>query len=230
MPHWIKKGIMALALIAGLGLVVLSVAGYPSQYMVLLATGGLLGTWVATIHSLPRLSNASGSSHRSPASKVALLGLLAGLAALLQCSPAFVPGFGLLLAAFSSVPVAIGTLAVPDGAPAMVGAATALLVVLQLEEAFIFALTTAPLGVMVACSLLNELPWWKGILFPGTALGSGIILMSYLVGIPSLGPAVHGLGPLWAPIIYLGFGYAYASLWIGMLRLYRRFLRRLMAV
>ncbi|MGE5653991.1 MAG: hypothetical protein ACM3ZQ_06955, partial [Bacillota bacterium] len=105
----LKKGIVLIGLLACLGLIVFFLGGYSNQSLVLLAAGCLLGTWVATIRSLQRFGTASGTS-RSPASKAALLGLLAGLAALMQCSPAFIPGFGLLLATFSSLPVAIGTL------------------------------------------------------------------------------------------------------------------------
>lgn len=221
----IKKSAICLALGACLVLIALSVGGHQSRLILLIAAGCVIGTWTITLRSLRRLSHASMAPTKSPGRQVALLGLLAGVAALLQCSPAFFPGFGHLLAAFSSLPIAIGTLAAPDGTLAMVGAATSLLVILQLDEAVIFALTTAPLGAMAACVVLTDVPWWRRSLLPGIALGSGILLMSYVIGLPSLGPMVHGLGPVWAPAIYLGFSYAYATIWVGMLLVIRRYLR-----
>lgn len=222
----LRRNAVYLGLIGSLLLLALTMDGHPSRCIILLAAGLDLGAWTLTLHSLPRLRQSSAAP-RSLAYQVALLGLMAGLAAILQSAPAFVPGVGLLLATLSSLPIAVGTLAAPDGAPAMVGAAIALLVILQPDEAFIFALTTAPLGIMTAVASLDDPPWWKGALLPGMALGSGMILMSYLIGIPSLGPVVHGLGPVWAPAIYYAFGYAYASLWVGLLRVYRHHLRSL---
>ncbi len=223
----VKKGAVYLSTLACLALVILSVGSQSSRSIVYVATACVLAAWVVAGRSLAHQQSSSEVLAKSPARRVALLGLLAALAALLQCSPAFLPGFGLLLATFSTLPMAMGTLAAPGSALAMLGAATSLLVIIQLEEAIIFVLTTGQLGVMAAWAILDGRPWWIRALMPGVALGSGVILMSYGIGIPSLGPTAHGLGPIWAPAIYLGFGCLYAALWIGLLRIIRRYLPKL---
>jgi hypothetical protein len=148
---------------------------------------------------------------------VATLGLLAAITAIMQSSPHFLPGIGMVLATFSSIPIAVGALIAPSGSLPMVLATAAILIIVQLEEAFVFALTTAPLGLAAAWAVADKRPLWHALSLPGIALASGIILMSDLIGIPAMGPGVHHLGPLLASVVYVAFGCLYASLWVGLI-------------
>lgn len=195
-----------------------------------LFTGIALATYLGTVGfvlgELRRAETRRTAEGRTPAQRVALAGLLAALAALMQGSATFWPGPGHFLASLSTLPVAIGVLAAPGSASAFILAATGLLFLIHAHQAAVFLLTTAPLGLTAAWSAASRRPAWLRWLLPGTTLASGIMMMVWVLGIPVFGHLAKGRGVAAATILYVVFALLYATLWVFFLRLYvvrRRF-------
>ena len=149
--------------------------------------------------------------------RMAHLGILGALVALLKSSASYWPGGGHLLAALSSLPVALGCLLVRGGAFFMLVVPAGLLFMLSVHEALIFVFTTAPVGILAGWAASStsgaRLRW----LLPGVGLGSGLLVTARVIKLPALGPAVGALGPLPAALVYLGFGFAYAAVWVWII-------------
>jgi hypothetical protein len=180
----------------------------------LAAYGGGLALVLAEL----RRSGRAAAEHRSPAQRVAVAGLFAALAALLQGSAAFWPGLGHLLASLSALPVAVGVLAAPEDAAALVLAAAGLLAVVQVHQSAVFLMTTAPLGVASAWAATDRRHPWLRWLLPGVILSGGILTLVNLVGVPVFGGLARSRGVAVATLVYVAFGLIYAPLWVVFLR------------
>ncbi|NLK00708.1 MAG: hypothetical protein GX318_05660 [Clostridia bacterium] len=144
---------------------------------------------------------------------IAYAGLLAALAVILQSSPVFLPVVGLALSPLSSLPVIIGTLLFADRVLPMFLAAAALLFLVNVQEAVIFLLTTGPLGLTAALAVIPTIPFWRKSLVTTSLLTCGILLLTFLVGLPGLQNTVGSLNmPILLAII--AFSFLYSSLFM----------------
>lgn len=159
----------------------------------------------------------SENTAATPARRVAYLGLMTAVSALLQGAPIYWPAVGQGLAVLTSLPVALGVLAFPVGAVPMVVATAGVLMLVHVKQAVIFVFTTAPVGLTVAWAVIVERPLWQRLLLPGIALGSGMLLMAYATGIAPFGPGTHDRLGSSAVAIYVLFSVVYGALWVALL-------------
>lgn len=153
----------------------------------------------------------------SPAKRIAHLGMMSALAALLQGAPIFWPAVGQGLALFTSLPVAMAALAFSGGALPMVVATTGVLMLIHVKQATIFVFTTAPVGLAAAWATTAKGRLYWRLLVPGVALASGTLLMAYAVGIAPFGAAAHEQLGAAAAAVYVLFSLLYGALWVVLL-------------
>lgn len=157
---------------------------------------------------------------------VTLGGMMAGLAALMQAAPVYWPGPGYLLAALGSLPMAVLALRSPRAAPLSALATILLLMMVHVEEAVVFSLTTGPLGLAIGYGRRAALPRLAATLLATGPLLAGMFGLTHLVGLPPLGPwPVRNA--LVETTVYGLFAFAYSAVWVW---LFDRFSRRLAGV
>lgn len=159
------------------------------------------------------------------ASKLTVLSLLAALSALLQLGGALWPGPGYLLAALAGLPVAFAARLTGRAALLCWAAAGALLALLNLEEALVFACLNGPLGLITGWGPRRGLRRWQGALLAGGALLTGLLLLPYLTGFHPLGPEAHQAGLLLYTAFALGWGALYSWLFAVIWRRLNHLLR-----
>lgn len=148
---------------------------------------------------------------------------MAGLAVVLQSGPVWWPGPGHLLAALASLPVAMQAYLRPRAAPVSALAATLLLLVVHVQEAAIFALATAPLGLGVGYARRQPVPRWLAVALAALPLLAGLLTLAHVVGLPPLGPWFARRGMVMETVLYGLFALAYSGLWVWA---FDRFVRR----
>ncbi|HZK57870.1 MAG TPA: hypothetical protein VFD17_06135 [Clostridia bacterium] len=146
---------------------------------------------------------------------ITLAGLLTAITVILHAAPVFLPVIGLALSPLSSVPVIIGTLLFKDRILPMFLAATALLFLINVQEAIIFLLATGPLGLSATLVAVPTISIWQKSLVPTSLLTCGILLLIFLVGLPGLQNIVSSLNITILLAIIL-FGFLYSSLFMGI--------------
>lgn len=144
-------------------------------------------------------------------SRTVVLGLLAGLAAVLQLGPVYWPGPGYLLAMAATLPAAVGTALHAPRAHQLYAAAAVLIGLVAVEEMFVFLLTTGPLGLMLG--YLHERPAWQALPVAAGVLTAGMLALPYLAGIDAFGGLGSALSRSVLAAGYFGFSMLYAALW-----------------
>ncbi len=146
---------------------------------------------------------------------ITLAGLLTAITVILHAAPAFLPVVGLALSPLSSLPVIIGALLFADRVLPMFLAATALLLLINVQEAIIFLLATGPLGLTATLVAVSTIPLWQKFLIPTSLLTCGILLLIFLVGLPGLQNIVNSLNIIILLAIIL-FSFVYSALFMGI--------------
>lgn len=149
------------------------------------------------------------------------LACLAGLAGALQLGPRYMHAPGYLLAAASTLPIAIGSALRPQRSTWLFAAAALLVGMFSDQQLFIFLTTTGPLGLMLG--LTEDHPAWHSVLAATLALVAGLLLLPSLSGFYPFG----GMDLAWLPLqrlgVYTAFSLIYAALWTSLFRrLWRR--------
>lgn len=147
--------------------------------------------------------------------RITLAGLLTAIAVILHGAPVFLPVVGLALSPLSSVPIIIGALLFADRVLPMFLAVTALLFLVNVQEAIIFLLATGPLGLAAALVAVPAIPFWRKSLVSTLLLTCGILLLIFLVGLPGLQNIVSSLNIAIFLAIIL-FSFLYSSLFMGI--------------
>jgi hypothetical protein len=151
---------------------------------------------------------------------IAVMGLLMALSVLFQCSPVFYPGVGLIISPLSSLPVSLGSILFPQGATAIVIGSFILISFISMEEAMIFALATGAVGIAVSAVILSKKPILKVIWIPGLSLYCGILIITYIVGVPGMKDLFADKGILITALIVLLFSIIYSYLWILIVKVF----------
>jgi len=151
----------------------------------------------------------------TPARAISTGGIFTALACILQSSPVWLPGAGLFLSPFATLPAALAAImSIPLGVVVYLASAF-LLMVISPQEAAIFLLATGLLGLFLGIGHRKEM--LHRILISGTALFIGLLFLTHLALIPVFG----GMTPrsLWAEfLVYLPFSLLYAALWAYIMR------------
>jgi hypothetical protein len=149
-------------------------------------------------------------------SRPVLLGMLAGLTALLQLGPIYWPGGGYLLAMGATLPTALAAGLSPRRCTRFFLAAGFVIGLLSVQEFFIYLTMTGPLGLILG--LTAHRPPWLSITVAGALLTGGMLLLPLLAGVLPWG----GVEAAW-PLVersaaYAAFALAYSALWLAAYR------------
>lgn len=152
-----------------------------------------------------------------------LSGIMAGLAVLLQTAPIWVgQPVGFALAILACLPMAMAAAAEPRTAPLAVFVAALLCGLFQPEEGWIFGLTNGPFGVALGVAVRRGYAGWTRPLLPALTLFGGMVVLTWGVGFPALGPDLAALGLPAALIAYGCFALLWSALCMPIARLLDR--------
>jgi hypothetical protein len=164
----------------------------------------------------------------SPGKQVSILGGMAALSVLFQVSPVFLPIAGLLLSPFSSLPIAIGTLLYPKGALPMFLAASGIVSIVYWQEGVVFLFATGPLGIAAALAAMSSSQRWRKILVSGLILTSGILILTFIIGLPGMVEAFENLHVFTMVLVVFIFSLTYSWLWVHIVLILKKRLLQLL--
>lgn len=155
---------------------------------------------------------------------ICLGGIISAISVILQAAPIYLPVFGMVISPVSTLPVAIATgINVYLGLMVFMSSALVLIIV-SIQEAFIFIFTTGLLGLVLAGFIYR-----KGILISvfitAAILTGGMITLTYIIGIPGFEKFAASLSLPTTIMIYSIFSLFYIYIWAILLR---RFTHRLL--
>lgn len=149
--------------------------------------------------------------------RVARIGMLAGLTIALHLAPALMPGLGLALSTFSTLPIYVLTRISPRDGLIGLAAASAVLVALMPGSALLLALMTGPVGL--ALGWAANAHWrshWRILLAAGTQT-AGITAIGAIVGVPVFGRFIRVDSQLVTLGLAAAFCLIYSLLWAALL-------------
>lgn len=151
-------------------------------------------------------------------------GILTALAVLLQSSPVFLPGAGLMLSPFSTLPVALAaSMSTYAGILTLLSSA-ALLLFISPQEAIIFLSATGPLGLALGACYKKGII--KTIAAAGATLFIGINILIHGAGIAAFGGFTQGSSLITSTLIYLVFSFFYSAFWVLVLKFFIKLIGR----
>lgn len=155
---------------------------------------------------------------------ISIGGIFTALAVLFQSSPVFLPGIGLILSPFATLPIALAALVSAYSGILAFLVSGFILLLINPQEAVIFLLTTGPLGLTLGLS------YTKGIIpsigIPGGILFVGIIIMTHIAGISVFGSMVLKSSPIIDALVFILFSVIYSGIWLLILRFILKVLKR----
>lgn len=143
---------------------------------------------------------------------VSVGGMLAALTVIFQAAPVFLPAIGLVLSPLSTLPIAIAAASNILLGFSVLFSSSILLTIVSVQEALILLFTTGLLGIVIG-ALLNR----KGIiistLISGLTLSLGMIVLTYVIGVPAFVEMARSLSTLLILFIFFLFSLVYSSIW-----------------
>ncbi|GAB7387477.1 hypothetical protein BSNK01_13140 [Bacillaceae bacterium] len=159
--------------------------------------------------------------------RIALFGMLSGISAAMQLLAAFLPVFGGVIGAFTSLPIAAATKIHPAGGFVTMGISTLAIFSLLPGEALIFLFTVAPLGLVIGWGIARNLPPWLTVTAAGGAFFHGIVVLTYAFGVPFFGNWFQEHAISSALFALAAFSFFYGWLWYRFIKL---ILRRIFSI
>lgn len=156
---------------------------------------------------------------------VGMGGGFVALAVMFQASPAFMPGIGLLLSPFSTLPVALSAFLSPCSGLISLLASIFILLFISPQEAIIFILTTGPLGLVLGICYRKGV--FISILAAAGTIFTGICLLIYAAGVAAFGGLTPGNVSLPAFCIFILFSLCYSYIWTLMLKFFVKLLKKI---
>lgn len=144
--------------------------------------------------------------------------LLASLTALMQISPALIPGPGHVLSAMGTLPVSVAAVIRPRGGVIVAVVSALLIFMLQPAEAPFLVLCTGPLGLALGWGLHHSDRPLFPVLAGTLALTSGTLLLTFGLGIPAFGLLLSGRGMVTVTAFLASFSLLYSWAWFRFLR------------
>lgn len=160
----------------------------------------------------------------SSAQIVSIGSIFTALAVLFHSSPVFLPGIGLVLSPFATLPIALAAVASTYlGITALFSSAFILLFISP-EEAVIFLLATGPLGLALGASYNKA--FVQSIAITAGTLFIGINILTYVAGIAAFGGLTPSSSLIITAFIFLLFALFYSAIWVFILRFFVDILKR----
>jgi hypothetical protein len=150
-------------------------------------------------------------------------GVFTALVVLFHSAPVFMPGIGLLLSPFATLPVALATVISTYLGIAVLFSSALILLVISPQEAVILLLATGALGVALGACYGKDIV--KSTVFTSGTLFLGINLLTNIMGISAFGDISSNLALLTATVVYLIFSIVYSIIWIFILKCTVRLLK-----
>lgn len=160
----------------------------------------------------------------SSARIVSIGGIFSALAVVFQSSPVFLPGIGLALSPFATLPIALAALASTYSGIIALFASALILLFISPQEAAIFLLTTGPLGFALGASYNKG--FLKSLAVTGGVLFIGVNILTHVIGIAAFGDLTPDSSLITAAFIFMLFAPFYSCIWIFILNLFVNLLKR----
>ncbi len=142
--------------------------------------------------------------------------LMASLAAILQATGGVLPGIGMLLSPFTTLPILLSTLvSIRTGILTYI-LTILLLLLMEPSELFIFPFTTGILGIGLGWTFRILHRRLEIILINGLLLFTGICIPLYVLGFPVFGPTVASNFDGLILLMIFGFSILYSWLWLEL--------------
>lgn len=142
--------------------------------------------------------------------------LMAALAAILQAAGGLLPGIGMFLSPFTTLPIVVSTLvSIRTGILTYI-LTIFLLLLMEPSELFIFPFTTGLLGVGLGWTFRILHRRIDIILINGLLLFTGISIPLYIIGFPVFGPAVASSFDGLIVVLIIVFSFLYSWLWLEL--------------
>lgn len=154
-------------------------------------------------------------NQRSFTFKLVAAALMALIAAILQAAGGVIPGIGMLISPFSTVPIILSMLISQSYGLLSYILTLFLLLFIQPSELIIFPFTTGAMAIGISFGLILFSKGWKVITFSSLFLCTGICLLLYVLQFPVLGPFLIEFR-VWNIIIIYLFSLVYCWLWIEL--------------
>lgn len=148
-------------------------------------------------------------------------GLLTTITVFLQTAPIYLPGLGMLLSLFSTLPVAIAAIISISFGINVYIASTLLLLMINLEEAIIFTLTTGIIGLLIGIFIFR-FNLVLSIIISSVSLTIGMVILTYIIAIPGFKLLFENTKLYIVIIIYILFSLIYNSIWNIFISKYRK--------
>lgn len=163
-----------------------------------------------------------------PGRRVAIVGLAAGVCAALQMAAGAFPGVGHVLSMFTTLPIALLTMASPRAGLACLAVAAAAVFTVFPTESPILVFMTGSLGFALGLAHSARVAATTQAAAGAVTLTLGMTALSHIIGIDPMGSSLASLGTLRAAGVYLVFSVLYSVLWTAALnRIAPRLLRTL---
>ena len=148
--------------------------------------------------------------------------MMASLAAILQASGGLLPGIGMFLSPFTTLPILVSTLVSFRTGILTYILTILLLLLMEPSELFIFPFTTGLLGIGLGWTFRILQRRLQIILINGLLLFIGICIPLYVLGFPVFGPAVASDFAGSILVMIFGFSLLYSWLWLELGLLFLR--------
>lgn len=143
---------------------------------------------------------------------ISIGGLLTAITIMFQSAPVFLPGIGIALSPFSTLPIAIAAvLSVFLGIAVLISSAIILMIV-STQEAIILIFTTGLLGIMLG-SLLYRKGLFITLLAATVSLSIGMLVLTYIAAVPGFAEVTGALTVPLTLLIFFTFSLSYSSVW-----------------
>lgn len=138
-------------------------------------------------------------------------GILTTATVIFQSAPVFFPTAGLFISPLSTLPVAVAAAYDISLGLAVFFSSALMLAIVSVQESVILLLATGLLGVVIG-TLLNRKGIVISIVISGAALFAGIVVLTYIIGVPALVDFTCLLPPPLILLISFIFSLVYAGI------------------
>ena len=147
---------------------------------------------------------------------ISIGGTFVALTVLFHSAPVFLPGVGLFLSPFATLPIALAAIiSVYLGITSLFASAFVLLLISP-QEAIILLITTGPLGLALGINYSKGLV--QALTVSTCTLFLGINLLTFVIGIPAFGNMTSNFSMFTAVFVYLVFSLVYSGIWVLVLK------------
>ena len=150
-------------------------------------------------------------------------GMLTALTVIFQAAPVFLPAIGLVLSPLSTLPIAIAAASNILLGFSVLFSSAILLTIVSVQETLILLFTTGMLGIVIG-AFLNKKGLIISTLISGLTLSFGMIVLTYIVGIPAFVDLTRSLSTPLILFIFFLFSLVYASIWNFCIRKLMKYL------